>query len=101
MLATIHDDTWNALSEQHIIPNSKRWDYSDILSGGHKQIKGPAHMAEGGHHLEKPPTPTQRSAMKRNDTKHLTKSPRRVHSSWPMTQSVGQHTDMTYMHQAS
>ena len=30
MLATIRDDTWNELNMQHITPNSKRWDYSDI-----------------------------------------------------------------------
>ena len=35
---------------QHITPNSKRWDYSDIPGGSHGQIKGPAHMVEGGHH---------------------------------------------------
>ena len=59
MLTTTHDDTWNVLNMQHIIPNLKRWNYSDIPCGGHKQIKGPAHMAKGGHHLIKPPTPTQ------------------------------------------
>ena len=41
--------TLNVLSMQHIIPNLKRWDYSDTPSGGHKKINGPAHMAEGGH----------------------------------------------------
>ena len=30
MLATIFDDKWNVLNMQHIILNSKRWDYSDI-----------------------------------------------------------------------
>ena len=55
MLATIHDDTWNVLNMQHIIPNSKRWDYSDIPGGGHKYIKGPAHMVEDGHHFRKAP----------------------------------------------
>ena len=30
MLATIRDDTWNVFNMQHITPNSKRWDYSDI-----------------------------------------------------------------------
>ena len=30
MLTTIRDDTWNVLNMQHRIPNSKRWDYSDI-----------------------------------------------------------------------
>ena len=47
MLATIRDDTWTVLNMQHITPNSKRWDYSDILGGSHKKIKGPAHMVEG------------------------------------------------------
>ena len=51
MLATIHDDTWNVLNMQHITPNSRRWDYSDIHGGGHKKIK------EGGHHLRKAPNP--------------------------------------------
>ena len=40
MLATIPDDTWNVLNMQHIIPNSKRWYYSDIPVCGHKVIKG-------------------------------------------------------------
>ena len=53
MLATIHDDTRNVLNVQHIIPNSKRWDYSDIPGGGKIYIKGPSHMAEGGHHIRK------------------------------------------------
>ena len=57
MLATIRDDTWNVLNMQHIIPNSKRWDDSDIPGGGHKKIKGPAHMVEGGPHLKKKPNP--------------------------------------------
>ena len=59
MLATIRDDTWNVLKMQHIISNSKRWDYSNITGGGYKYIKGPTHMVEGGHHLRKAsPTPT-------------------------------------------
>ena len=42
---------------QHITPNSKRWDYSDIPGGSHGQIKGPAHMVEGGHYpRNRPPT---------------------------------------------
>ena len=57
MLATIRDDTWNALNIQHITPNSKRCDYSDIPGCGHKKIKGPAHVVEGGHHLRKAPNP--------------------------------------------
>ena len=32
---------------QHIITNSKRWDYSDIPGDGQKYIKRPAHMVEG------------------------------------------------------
>ena len=56
-LATIRDDTWNVLNMQHITPNSKRWDYSDIPGGSHGQIKGPTHMVEGGHHpRNRPPT---------------------------------------------
>ena len=35
MLATIRDDT-NMLNMQHIILNSKIWDYSHIPDGGHK-----------------------------------------------------------------
>ena len=57
MLATIRDDTWNVLNIQDITPNSKRWDYSDTPGGGHKKIKGPTHMVEGGHHLRKAPNP--------------------------------------------
>ena len=56
MLVTIRDDTWYVLN-MHITPYSKRWDHSDISSGGHKKIKGPVHMVEGGHHLRKPPNP--------------------------------------------
>ena len=37
MLATIRDDTWNMLNMQHMTPNSIRWDYSDIPSGGKKK----------------------------------------------------------------
>ena len=56
-LATIRDDTWNVLNMQHITPNLKRWDYSDITGGSHGQIKGPTHMVEGGHHpRNRPPT---------------------------------------------
>ena len=52
VLATIRDDTWKiVLNMQTIIPNSKRWDYSDIPSGGTEKIKGPAYMVEGDHHL--------------------------------------------------
>ena len=57
MLATIRDDTWNVLNMQHIIPNSERWNHSDTPGGGHKKIKGPAHMVEGGHHFREAPNP--------------------------------------------
>ena len=37
---------------QHITPNLKRWDYSDIPGGNTwEKIKGHAHMVEGDHHL--------------------------------------------------
>ena len=36
MLATIRDDAWNVCNMQHIIPNSKKWDYLDIPGGGHE-----------------------------------------------------------------
>ena len=57
MLATVSDDIWNVLNMQYITLNSKRWDYSDLSGGGHKKIKGPTHMVEGGHHLRKAPNP--------------------------------------------
>ena len=57
MLATIRDDNWIVLNMQHIIPNSKRCDYSDIPDGGHKKIKGPTYMVKGGHHLRTAPNP--------------------------------------------
>ena len=49
MLATIHEDTWKVLNMQHITPNSKRWDYSDIPGGGVWKIKGPTYMVDGSH----------------------------------------------------
>ena len=57
MLATNRDDTWNVLNMQHITPILKRWEYSNAPGGGHKKIKGPAHMVEGDHHLRKAPNP--------------------------------------------
>ena len=33
MLATIRDKSRHVLNMQHITPNSKRWDYSDIPGG--------------------------------------------------------------------
>ena len=71
MLATIRDDTWNVLNMQHITANSKRWDYSDITGGGHKQIKGPAHMIDGGHHLRGEPTPTHQDPTQLLQMKYL------------------------------
>ena len=56
MLVTIRDDT-RYERNMHITPYSKRWDYSDISGGGLKNIKGPAHMVEGGYHLRKAPNP--------------------------------------------
>ena len=58
MLVTIRGDTYNMLNMQHIIWNSKRWDYSDTPDGDHKKIKGPAHMIglKVATTSEKPPT---------------------------------------------
>ena len=59
MLATIRDDTLNVINMQHITPNLKRWDYSNIPGGGTwNDYKGSPYMVEVGHHLEKDPTPT-------------------------------------------
>ena len=44
------------LNMQHITPNSKRWDYSDISGGGTENIKGPTLMVKGDH-LRKDPNP--------------------------------------------
>ena len=57
MLATISYAIWNALNMQNITPNSKTWDYSDTPGSGHKNIKGPPHVVEGGHYLRKSPQP--------------------------------------------
>ena len=57
MSVTIRDDTVNVLNIQHIASNSKRWDYSNTPGACHKKVKGPAHVVEGGHHLEKAPPP--------------------------------------------
>ena len=42
-------------------PQFENWDYSDNPGGGHKKIKVPHYIVEGGHHLTKPPTPTHSS----------------------------------------
>ena len=49
------------LNTQHITPNSKRWDDSDIPGGGTEQIKRPAHMVESDPHQRKDPNPHQPS----------------------------------------
>ena len=56
MLAKIRDGTRNVLNMQHIIPNSKRWDYSDIPGGD--RLKDPPTWLKVATTLEKPPTPT-------------------------------------------
>ena len=55
MLATIRDDTWNVHYIQHMIPNSKRWDYSDIPGGGINRLKDPPTWLKVATALEKPP----------------------------------------------
>ena len=56
VLATICNNKWNLLNMQHITPNLKRWDYSDILNGGHEKNKGTAHILKLATTLEKKPT---------------------------------------------
>ena len=58
MLATIRDDTWNVFNMLYITPNSKKWDYSDIPSGGHKRFMVPPTWLKMATTLEKHPTPT-------------------------------------------
>ena len=65
MLATIRDDTWNVHSMPHIIPNSKRWDYSDIPVVA-INIIGPTQMVGVGHHLIKNSNPHPRHGDKSN-----------------------------------
>ena len=52
MLATIRDDE----CAQHAAHNP-RFEKMGLFRRGHKKIKGPAHMVEGGHHLRKAPNP--------------------------------------------
>ena len=61
MLAPIHDNTWNVLNMQHIPRNSKDGIIQTSPVVAIKKIKGPAHMAEGGHHLRKAPKPQPRN----------------------------------------
>ena len=56
-LATIGDNTWNVPNMQHIIPNSKRWDYSDIPSGAINRLKDPPTRLKVATTLENPPNP--------------------------------------------
>ena len=42
-------DTWKVLNMQHITPNSKSWDYSDMPGGGVWKIKGPTYLVDGSH----------------------------------------------------
>ena len=60
MMATIRNDTLNVLNMQHITPNSKRWNHSDIPGGGHKRLKDPLTWLKVASTLEKPPTPPTR-----------------------------------------
>ena len=63
-----HNSWWHMKCAQHTAHNPKfeKMGYSDTHDGGHKKIKEPAHMVEGGHHLRKaptPPTPTHRDSL--------------------------------------
>ena len=70
MLATIRDDSRNVLNMQHITQIRKEsGHYLDIAGGGHKKIKGPAHMVESGQHLRTKPTPTHRCEAKSYDNR--------------------------------
>ena len=53
MLAKLRDDTWNMLNMQHIIPNSKRWDFSDIVVAINK-LKDPPTWLKVATTLENP-----------------------------------------------
>ena len=56
MLATIRDDTWNMHNMQHIIPNSKRRDYSDFVVAMNRLKDWPTWLKVATT-SEKPPTP--------------------------------------------
>ena len=94
MLATICDDTWNVLNIQHITPNLNRWDYQDTPGGGHKKIKGPAHMVEGGHHLRKAPNPHPHPLC--DDGPSIQTTPGMTHIGW-LIGFVIFNTDRPYM----
>ena len=57
MLGTIRDDTRNVLNMQHITPNSKIWDYSDIPYGGTDRLKDLSTWLKVTTTLEKDPNP--------------------------------------------
>ena len=61
MFVTICDDTWNVLNMQHITPNLKRWDYSDIPCGGHKILKDLRIWLKVATTSEKHPSPKNKS----------------------------------------
>ena len=58
MLATIRVETWNVHNMQHIITNSKRWDYSDIPVVTINRLKDPPTWLKVATTSEKPPTLT-------------------------------------------
>ena len=57
MLAKIRDGTWNVHNMQHIIPNLRRWNSSDIPGGSYQKLKDPPTWLKVAIILEKPPTP--------------------------------------------
>ena len=58
MLVTVCDDTWNVFNMQHTIPNSKKWNYSDIPVVAIKRLKNPPTWLKVVTTLEKPPPAT-------------------------------------------
>ena len=68
MLATIRVDTWNVLNMHYITPNKKDG-IIETSPGGHKEIKGPDYLVEGGHHLRRAPSPHPQDLIGPLDTK--------------------------------
>ena len=65
MLATVRYDIWNVHNMQHIIPNPKRCDYSDIpLVVAENRLKDPPTWLKVATTLEKPATPTNLSLVR-------------------------------------
>ena len=60
MLATIRDDAGNVLNMQHIIPNSKKWDHSDIPEVAINRLKELPTWLKVATILQKPPSPTHK-----------------------------------------